>query len=368
MALTTGTINSATPATAFYNLMATAFTNAGWTNLSDITAATAGTTAANKVWVTADTSVASSVYTGCIVFIEVDDTNNRLRIRCAEKYDSSSAGSPATGTVKWAVPGCDASTNKTPTANYAFSDSFQTLFQAAAAGQIVGWIELTVLTSSGFNYWIGVNANRFVFFSNASGVVDLCYGGYAAYQGDVAASNKPVFLVASLQTSSSTTSGSWTISNASATPTANARVSRDIGAPATAGTAWFCFDVDAPSRSPNTTNQHFGGPGAGPLVYYTEPYMVFPAWLHGAIYPTLSATSILNGRACFATLPEAVVKPAPTAGAVTFDRTMGPFIGEQVTVGGTTYTAVGQIQTASTTTNNGESFSAPYLLIDGSQF
>jgi len=263
------------------------------------------------------------------------------------------------------VLGCNAASNKTPTANYALDDTFLTLFQSTGTTQKVGWIEVTTVTSGAFQYWMGVNASRFVIATHAGGIPYVCHGGVLSYQGDINTGTTNVFLMAGLTTSNAVTNGSWGVSAATATPTCNVRTSREPGALQAARLTWWCFDVDGPSGSNNQANQsRFGRPGQGNSLYYAEPYIVFPAWLHGGSYPTDSVNGV--ARANFATLPEAVV--FLPGGDNTLTRTIGPPLGEVVTISGTSYTSLGVIAVPATTTNSAYLQGTPHILIDGSQF
>ena len=159
MSLTIGVQGaSATPATDFHtNVLAPKLTANGWLQLAQIAAATAGTTDVVEVWHTAATGIAGTIYTGCIIFIETDNTNARIRIRVTEVYDSSVAGSPA-NRVKWAAAGITtSSTATTPAASYAMADTFGPLFVTAGTTSKVGWVEIPT-SISGFAYWVGGGA------------------------------------------------------------------------------------------------------------------------------------------------------------------------------------------------------------------
>lgn len=372
MALTTGSLAaSATPATDFYALIATRLTAGGWTEevTRTYTASIMGTTANCKVWTSPSTTVASSIYTGCIVSIEVDDTNSRIRIRMVEKFDSSLSGAAALNT-KWAAPGVTATSSTTPTANYAVSDSFVAHFQATGAGQSVGWVEMAC-SASGFNYWLGVNANRMVFMNNSSGQYNVFYGGQLAYAGDLqtSAGNAAVFIIGNTL-SSTTSNGSWTVASAGAN--AIARVSRDPNN-IVSTTGAFTWSVEGAmwsgGQATATTNPAaYAGPGAGAHKYHQAAMVVFPAWLQPGGTGD-GSNGALRGN--FATLPEALVFMRPDATINVLNATskaLFPNLGETATASGVTYTCTGQIQTHSIISNSGFNGAAAALFFDGTQF
>lgn len=370
MAMTVGTIAaSATPATDFYTQISTVLTNAGWTNRSDMSAATGGTTAVNKVWTSPSTTVASSIYTGCIIFIEVDDTNSRLRIRAVEKYDSSAVGSPASS-VKWACGGYSGSSNNTVTANGAASDSFVALFQAAGATQLVAWIEIPC-SGSGFNYWIGANAYTLLVANNSSGTYNVMFGGHLRYQGDVNTSlgNAVVYMGGS-ELSNTSGTYSWTRGNTTGTSWGSVRWSREPGLAAASYTGALAGHISGPMLVSNgaMSNSAYGGLVAGGNQFYTETYILFPAWLHAG--GTAGALVEQRGPSCtnYATVPEFAVYLNTRRGqAANVTRSDIPSMGETITQGGTTWTFLAVASTGGLTTSGGGRAQVD-LWVDGSQF
>ena len=352
MALTSGLIAaSATPATDLYTQIATKLTAKGWTEETTrtYTASIMGTTADCKVWTSAATTVASSIYTGTILSFEVDNSNNRIRMRVCEKFDSSLSGAAALNT-KWAPYGGDCTASVTVTANYANTDSFVSHFQSVGASQSVAWIEIPV-NASGFNYWVGATASIFLMATSPAGLWYAGVAGKVAYQGDLNTSVTSVFLAAST-TSGSTVSGSWT-ANAGSSNSNNSqvRVSREPGA--VTATSALCFFYDGVVQSGQHTSASggfYGGPGAGPHKYYQNTFVTFPTWFHGwGAGSTMQAGYL---RSNFATLADTVLFINPTApNAIT--RGNFPNIGETVTVSGASYTCLGIVQIANVTTSNG---------------
>lgn len=109
MALVTGNqAASATPATDLYNTLVTSLNANNWEEETTRTYTDLIMGSQNggtwKVWVSASTTngagtpvagsaanISSGIYTGCILIIEIDNTNARLRFRTCEKFDSSLA-------------------------------------------------------------------------------------------------------------------------------------------------------------------------------------------------------------------------------------------------------------------------------------
>jgi hypothetical protein len=361
MALTSGLIAaSATPATDLYTQIATKLTAKGWTEETTrtYTASIMGTTANCKVWTSAATTVASSIYTGTILSFEVDDANSRIRMRVCEKFDASLSGAAALNT-KWAPYGGDCSSSVTVTANYGNTDSFVSHFQTANATQSVAWIEIPV-SASGFNYWVGATASIFLMATNAAGLWYAGVAGKVNYQGDLNTSVTPVFLAAS--TSAGTTvSGSWN-SAASSSNGANSqvRVSREPGAVTAAAALCFFYDgVVQSGQHTSASGGFYGGPGAGAHKYYQNTFVTFPTWFHGWGTGSTMAAGYL--RSNFATLPDTVLFINPTA-PNSITRANFPNIGETVTVSGASYTCLGIVQMANITTSAG-SRGAPCALL-----
>jgi hypothetical protein len=144
MSWTTGTINSATPATALYTAIAAALTS--WTFVETVPAATAGTTADVKVLRAPDND--------WYLFIEVDDTNNRLRFRTAREYNTD------TKQIRKHCPNTATGTNYIPAADYSATGSTWVNIGSttSGAGGLSGvfYVPVFVVTNVGFNYYIGV--------------------------------------------------------------------------------------------------------------------------------------------------------------------------------------------------------------------
>lgn len=357
MALTSGVqAPGATPVADQYALLATAFTNAGWTNLSDMSAATAGTTDVVKVWASPDDVVVGTEHTGCLVYIEVDETNGRLRFRVSEMYDSSPAGSPASR-VKWAVPGVHQ--QKTPTASYHLNDSYAALFQAAGSTQITGWVDMNCAVG-GFNYWFGVNSDRFIYFSNSGGVYRHVYGGYVEYLGS-AGGDGMVFLGAYL-TSATATNASWAHAASNSSRQATVSISREpLSTASTAGAFTANPGSAVPALSPGATGGGWGRPGNAHQWF--NKFLIWPCYLHGS-YSTSAATPALaydtnQQRLLLGSLPEFYLWLCTSLS----DNQLP--LGDEVVANGVTYTVAGEVVTTSAAS---QFACSAYLLVDGSQF
>ena len=361
MALTSGLIAaSATPATDLYTQIATKLTANGWVEevTRTYTASIMGTTANCKVWTSAATTVASSIYTGTILSFEVDDTNSRIRIRVCEKFDASLSGAAALNT-KWAPYGGDSTAVVTITANYANTDSFVSHFQAAGATQSVAWVEIPCI-AAGYNYWVGATASIFLVANNPNGLWYCGVAGKVNYQGDLLTSVTPVFLIGSNITGNTTT-GSWTVSASSASANSQVRASREHNA--VTGASALCFALDGALQTGShgtATVAFYGGPGAGSHRYYQNTFVTFPTWFHGWGAGSAATEGLL--RSNWATLTNTVLVVRPDA-IVTISRAMFPNIGETVTVSGASYTCLGQVQIANINTSAGTHFSPCALLV-----
>jgi hypothetical protein len=144
MSWTTGTINSATPATALYNAIAAALTS--WTFIETVPAATAGTTA--------DVKVLRAPNDDWYLFIEVDDTNNRLRFRAAREYDTS------TKQIRKHCPNTSTSASVTPAADYSAGSTWVSIGATTSGLAGVFYVPVFVATNIGFTYYIGVGTGN----------------------------------------------------------------------------------------------------------------------------------------------------------------------------------------------------------------
>lgn len=281
MALTTAHVTSATPATDLYNALATVLTTASWTHVGTKTAATMGTTASVEVWADPSTTVASNVYTGCVVYIEVDDTNVRLRFRVSEVFDNAATGSPATN-VKFPAPGQTAGAATTPASDFSRSTSYQTLFQATGNTQIVGWTDVSVNTT-GYDYWIGANARYVICGTNRIGAStnNWAVAGRLEYLAAVGNADKAVVLMGPITSSAVARGPSWTVSS---TAMGNIRCSRE---PLTSSslTGGFCFTSSA--LWPTTAVADLGGNMiSGTNHRWHTQQVVAPIYIHGVVSGT----------------------------------------------------------------------------------
>ena len=323
MALTVGVQGaSATPATDFYtNVLAVKLTALGWLNLAQIAAATAGTTDVVEVWHSAATVIASTVYTGCIIYIETDNTNARIRIRVSEVYDSSVAGSPA-NRVKWAAAGITTSvTATTPAASYAMADSFGPLFVTAATTSKVGWVEIPT-SASGFAHWVGGGAARLLVANNSGGRPQFCIAGGPIETLLTSGDTTSVYLIGSY----TTVGGQNTSYTLSTTEPCNVRTSREPLI-LTSTTGAFCFHLGR--ANPDTQLASTAEPmGALATAHkYHTTMVASPAVMHGmeGITPSL-------GRSHRAYVTGVVVVAGPSNGAIA---------GDSFVSGGVTYTILG---------------------------
>ena len=335
MAVTTGVnLASGTPATDLRGFIITKLvTDKGWTYIGSKTAATCGTTADVRFYASPNTTVASSIYTGCIVAVETDDANLRCRIRVMEKFDDSATGSPATNT-KWAAPGNTGS--QTVTANEAVDDSYLALFQSLGSGQKVGWVDITV-NASGYFYLLGANDDCFFVATMSGGTV---YGGVfcqlVGFLGDFGTgSGGASVLLLACNTSTTAGSGSW---SPSTSIWGNGRMSRMPNVTGVSGT----FQVATSGSFPfATSTDPFGHLGSTRHNFYRS-YPLFPAYLHGTGSSTWD-----SGRALIAALPDLYV--TPSNGSTTSTNCPAP--GDEIEADGTAMTFVCPMHWSAGTTN-----------------
>ena len=323
MSLTIGVQGpSATPATDFYAILATKLAALGWLQLTQIPLATAGTTGNVEVWHSAATIIAGTIYTGCILYIEVNDAGPWLRIRVSEVYDSSVAGSPA-DRVKWAAAGITTSaTSTTPAASYAMADTFGPLFVTPATTAKVGYV--TIPTSvSGFAYWVGGGASRFLVCNNSGGNPHFCIAGGPIETLLGSGDNTSVYLIGGQSTAGGTDT-SWTLSTAE---NANVRTSREpLIIASTAGA--FCFMLGRALPDESTLgNTAYAMGSLGGLHKYHTTLVVSPAVLHG-----VNGLVRSFGRSHRGIVTGVVVTGGPENGAMA---------GDTLTAGGVVYTIIG---------------------------
>ena len=284
MAIVTGSQGaSATPATDLYTTLTTAMGLVGWTYIEQATAAEAGTTAACEVWASASTTgPASNIYTGCLVLIEVDDTNSRLRFRCVEKYDTSAAGAPAAQVAR-PCPGNDSSTSQTPTVNSAYAGAdttYVTIFQAQGTSSKVGWVNIPT-GGGGFAYLYGVLADD-ILLANNSGSDNFVIAGLTTANGawvsPLVAGEAGVYLGGRMSTTDNNVS--WT--QTAASKSGNIRTSRE---PLNTGQALqgaFCFGADY--LFPGVSQSAASNAAMGTLTtnhLYHSAIVVSPCYVHG---------------------------------------------------------------------------------------
>lgn len=372
MALTTGAqAASATPAADQYTLIAAALTAASWTHIHQISAAVAGTTDIVEVWKSPATTVVGAVHTGCILYFEVDNTNARIRVRASEIYDDAAAGTPASRLKFPAAGVAGALITITPSASAAVLDTFGTVL---GAGANVGYIEVNT-SAAGFDYWLGANANTFVYFSNGGGAINQCVAGKLQYAGDknTAQGGVAVYILGNGKTITTGTT-SWALNSSGSNGSwSTARTSREPGRASTStivafayavgGSTWGVTHLSAASVYPS------GSPGF-PNLFYTHTVM-YPAWLHGAAGggPSSSGTSSGANRANLAPLSEFIVSYSNT------NAPGDPTPSQHLTIGDTvtgsdaeTYTAMGVTTGGATTTNAGAGGFSTALHVRNSDF
>lgn len=233
MALSTGTTGAnAASATAVYDVLSPLLTAASWAEQSDspVSAATAGTTAACRVWKASDLNL--------YVVIEVDDTNDRLRFRACEEYDTAATGSPALK-MKFPAPGNQSNTSVTPTlAQAAISDAFLAIFQTQGTTASVGWVNIPT-AEGGTPYIMGVRSDELTLATNVTnnnwvhlGRLGSRYLGNAGYANTVYLGGRMI---------STNNDVSWTFG--ASTGTGQYRVSREPFGNNIATIGAFCFGV-----------------------------------------------------------------------------------------------------------------------------
>lgn len=331
MAITTGTqAASGTPATTLYNTLATILTTKSWTHIATKTATVMGTTASCEIWATPDTTVASNVYTGCIVIIEVDDTNARLRVRTCEIFDNGATGSPATN-CKYGAPNHATGAAKTPTSTYHISESYVSCgaYKATttndAGTTALGYVEVPT-SAGGFNYAMGVDSTRM--FLGAQGATVMA--GYIEYLGTAGGAGA-VFLF-----------GSWSICSwimaSSITMYGCVRCSREpLMLSSLAGA--FCFGIMGSQAAPSSMDSG-EAPTSGyvgiPHQWHTV-MVASPAFMHGM---RSGVTTFANTVAIFAHSRSHLAKLTnfitfPISGGV------GATFLDTITISGTQYTILG---------------------------
>jgi hypothetical protein len=320
MSVTTGTTGvDATPATTLYNLLATAMTaNGNWAEEADspVAAATAGTTADVRVWKC--TGGAASFY----VFIEVDNTNNRLRFRMSEYWDATAhrLRQPAGGgTVASATDG----TSVTPTANGTVTDTDTTI---GSTNPNVSFVQVNVLGSA-YNYLYEVRDNLITVATRVSATNYYCIAGCFTSLITALTDSFPLTLLGHpSNTGLSGTAGGGASSN-------NGRFTRLPGFGASAVVGGFsCFAVPLMCQMFNSSGSgtinffsSIGGTTSNP--WYTN-HLVCPVIVHGA-----ESNSYASRRGFRGHLPDFVAGYYTTEPAVVTDT---------VTVSGVTYYPLGR--------------------------
>lgn len=325
MSLTIGVQGaSATPATDFYtNVLAVVLAAKGWTHIEQISAATAGTTDVVEVWKSAATGVAGTVHTGCILYIETDNTNARIRIRVSEVYDTAPTGSPASR-VKWAAAGITtSSTSTTPAASYAIADSFGPLFVTPATTSKVGWVEIPT-SASGFAYWAGGGASRLLVANNSGGNPHFCIGGGPIETLLASGDTTSVYLIGGYSTAGGS-DPSWALTTSNC---GNVRTSREpLSTVSVAGA--FCFQLGRAVPDSMVTNITDPMGALGFAHRYHTTFIVSPAVMHGA---SGAAWATLLARSHRAIATGVIVTGCPSNGAIA---------GDTIAAGGTTYIVIG---------------------------
>ena len=349
MSLTVGIQGaSATPATDFYtNVLSVVLTARGWVHIEQMSAATAGTTDVVEVWKSGATTVAGTVHTGCILYVETDNTNARIRIRVSEVYDSAPSGSPASR-VKWAASGITTSATSTaPIASYAMADTFGPLFVTPATTAKVGYV--TIPTNAlGFSYWVGGGASRFLVCNNSGGFLRTCLAGLIETllgSGDTTS----VYLMGGASITG-LADPSWTLTSAEG---CNVRTSREPQ-PYTALSSQagaFCYRVsEAIPQAINvtyTTNPRGALGNLFPLHKFHGYPVVTPAVLHG-----MDGIAYTYARSHRGFITGMIVTHCPADGVNA---------GDTISVGGVTYTIIGTTLSTTNTVNH-------VYAVDGSAF
>lgn len=322
MAVTTGTTGvDATPATSLYNLLAAAMTaNGHWAEESDspVSAANAGTTDIVRVWKC--TGGAANFF----VFIEVDNTNLRLRIRLAETWNpvNHRLQQPAGGGT--ATTTTDA-TNVTPTANGTVTDADQTI---GSTNPTVSYVEVTVLGST-YNYLYEVRDNLITVATRVSGANRYCVAGCFTSLITALSDTKPLVLLGHQTNPGLSGQASGAGGNAN-----GGRFTRIPGFGASSLVGAFCciavplllnmFNVGGSGASTDFFSA-IGGATSNP--WYTN-HLVGPVILHGSQNNVIGSRRGLRGR-----LPDFISGYYTNEPAVVTDT---------VTVGGVTYYPLGR--------------------------
>ncbi len=321
MAVTTGTSGvDATPATTLYNALATAMTtNGNWTEQSDspVSAANAGTTDIVRVWKC--TGGVANFY----VFIEVDNTNLRLRFRLAETWATGShrLQQPAGGGTVTTTT--DAS-SITPTANGTVTDTDTTI---GSTNPCVAFVELKVLGTA-YNFLYEVRNNLITVATKVTGTNHYVIAGCFTSLVQAISDTSPLVLLGHPNnTGMSGTAGAGSASN-------NGRFTRLPGFGASAITGAF-----ACAATPIMC-QMFNGGGSGAAGNFfssiaggtSNPWftnhLVCPVIIHGMESNTYGSRRGFRGS-----LPDFVSGYYTTEPAVMTDT---------ITVGGVTYYPLGR--------------------------
>lgn len=344
MAITTGTINSATPATDLYNALATLLTAKSWTHIGQKSAATCGTSAPIDFWCTPDTTVASNVYTGCIVGLEADNTNNRFRMRVMEVFDNGATGSPASN-AKWFPPNDAPGASRTPTAGYHTSDSFATITETLGSVSTStvdhpAFTQLPTATSVSFNYWMGVDSTRCFVAVDQGGHPNWQMAGYIEYLGSSGGTGA-VFLAARANTQGSNIT--WGISNGQQ---ADVKCSREpLKTSSLAGAFTFGIEGSVPGKANQASGEESGNP-MGTITGNHQWHTVLvasPAFIHGMFY---------NGTGQYMQPASKRSHLAKLTNFISFrDEGTEPTIGDTLTISGTQYTILGRAGNVGNTSN-----------------
>jgi hypothetical protein len=321
MAVTTGTTGvSATPATDLYNLLATALTgNGNWTEQSDspVSAVNAGTVDVVRVWKCTGGAVAF------YVFIEVDNTNNRLRFRLSEYWDTTGhrLRQPAGGGVS--APSQD-TVSVTPTANGTVTDADATI---GSTNPLVAYAQVNVLGTA-YNYLYEVRNNLITVGSKVTGLNYYAVAGCFTTLVQAISDTAPLVLLGhEANPGISGTAGSQGATNAG-------RFTRLPGFGASAITGGFCccawpiFPYSHTSGNPNTSNDNAYGSIAG---INSNPWFAHPL-ASPAILQSVSSGYPAKNKGFRGYLPNFVVGQYTTE----------PLQTDTITIGGVTYYPLGK--------------------------
>lgn len=273
MAVTTGSTGvDATSATTLYNLLATAMTaNGNWTEQSDspVSAVNAGTTDIVRVWKC--TGGVADFY----VFIEVDNTNLRLRFRLSEYWDTTGhrLRQPAGGGT--VAPSAD-NTAVTPTANGTVTDSDATI---GSTNPLVGYVECRTLGTA-YNYLYEVRDDMItVATRQASTNYYAIAGCFTSLVTAIADTSPLVLLGHSLNTGISGTAETATVNN-------SGRFTRIPGFGAVALSGAFCCSAhpllpgDGGGTQADSYNPFSSAGGAASNPWFAN-HLVAPVILNG---------------------------------------------------------------------------------------